>query len=233
MIPKKIHYCWFGKTPMSDLNKRCIGSWHNVLPDYQIKLWDETNVPLDNAYARAAHAAGAWSKLSNHVRLYALYQEGGIYLDTDVEVRKNFAPLLQHKCFVGFQQAEEQVDWVNSAVLGAAPGHPFLHRCGQLTQALFAATGEFPRSPLVVTRLLKEMGLREYKLQEINDVTVYPVEYFYPYPWFGSFSPDCIKENTYCVHYWEGSWRTQEQHKILFPRRLMKRLKRALMPLVK
>lgn len=228
MIPPKIHYCWLGNNPHSDLNKRCLDSWHRVMPDYQIKQWDETNTPLDNPYSRAAYAEGAWSRLSNHVRLHALYTEGGIYLDTDVEVIKDFAPLLHHKCFVGFQQAEEEADWVNSAVSGAQPGHPFLKRCMELTEKLFAETGGFPRSPTVFTRILKEMGLREYKLQQISEVTVYPVEYFYPYPWFGEFSPGCITENTYCIHHWEASWRKQEQHKILLPRRIIKRIMRAL-----
>jgi len=229
MIPKKIHYCWFGRNPLSDLNNRCIESWHRVLPDYQIKLWDETNVPLDNAYARAAFAAGEWSRLSNHARLHALYSEGGIYLDTDVEVLKDFSPLLRHECFLGFQHLEERVDWVNSAVLGARPGHPFLAQCSRRTQSLFASAGAFPRSPFVVSSLLREMGLREYKLQEVGGVTIYPVEYFYPYPWYGNFSPDCIKENTYSVHYWEGSWLKQEQRRRRSPRRIMKRVLRALM----
>jgi mannosyltransferase OCH1-like enzyme len=233
LIPKIIHCCWLGQTPQSNLNKRCIDSWKRLLPDYELKLWDETNVPLDNDYARAAYAAGAWSRLSNHVRFHALYTEGGIYLDTDVEVRKDFAPLLHHKCFLGFQQVEERVDWVNSAVSGAQPGHPFIKRCAELTQSLFAATGVFPRSPQVVTRLLKERGLRQYKLQELEDVTVYPAEYFYPYPWFGSFSPDCITENTYCIHYWEGSWLKQEHGGRLSPRRVVKRLLRALRPQVR
>jgi len=232
LIPKIIHYCWLGQTPQSELNKMCIASWQRVMPAYRLKLWDETNVPLDNKYARAAYAAGAWSRLSNHVRFHALYTEGGIYLDTDVEVRKDFAPLLRHKCFLGFQQVEEQEDWVNSAVSGAQPGHPFIKRCSELTQSLFAATGVFPRSPQVVTRLLKEQGLREYKLQEIDDVTVYPAEYFYPYPWFGSFSPDCITAHTHCIHYWEGSWRKPEQPAKLSPRRVVKRLLRALRPSV-
>lgn len=199
------------------------------MPDYQLKLWNETNVPLDNAYARAAYAAGSWSRLSNHVRYHALYAEGGIYLDTDVEVLKDFAPLLHHKCFLGFEQA----DWVNTAVMGARPGHPFMKSCSQLTQSMFAATGVFPRSPQVVTKLLKDRGLREHELQELEDVTVYPTEYFYPYPWFGSFSPDCITDNTYCVHYWEGSWLKQEQAGRLSPRRVAKRLLRALGALVK
>lgn len=229
MIPKKIHYCWLGQNPQSDLIKRCIDSWHRVLPDYQIKLWDETNLPLDNRYARAAYAARAWSRLSNHARLYALYREGGIYLDADVEVRKDLSPLLRHECFVGFQQPEEQEDWVNNAILGAREGHPFLAQCIQLTHSWFASTGQFPRSPTVVTRLLKEMGLRDYKLQEIEGVTIYPIEYFYPYPWHGNFSPECITENTYCVHYWEGSWwRKQEEPQSLSPRRIMKRMLRAL-----
>jgi mannosyltransferase OCH1-like enzyme len=230
MIPQRIHYCWFGKTPQSDLNRRCLDSWHKMLPDYQIKEWNETNIPLNNAYAQAAYAGGLWSKLSNHIRLHALYTEGGIYLDTDIEVLKNFAPLLRHKCFLGFQQAEEDVDWVNSAVLGAQSGHEFLKRGMELTQKLFAETGEFYRSPTVMTMLLREMGLREYGRQEIKEVTVYPKEYFYPYPWYGEFSPDCITADTYCVHYWEASWRKQEHYRAPLPLRILKRMVRTLRP---
>ena len=230
VIPKTVHYCWFGPKPLSDLNRRCIESWHRVLPGYRLKLWDETNVPLDNAYARAAHAAGAWSRLSNYVRLHALYSEGGIYLDTDVEVLKDFAPLLRHECFAGFQQAEEQVDWVNSAVLGARAGHPFVAQCLRLTHSLFASTGQFPRSPLVFTRVLKELGLRDYQLQEIEGVTLYPLEYFYPFPWHGTFSPECITESTYSVHHWEGSWWHEEQRRLRrSPRHILGRVLRALM----
>jgi len=206
MIPRKIHYCWFGENQLSDLNRRCIDSWQKQLPDYEFKLWNETNSPLNTDYARAAIRTRSWARLSNHVRYQAIYNEGGIYLDTDVEVLKDFAPLLIDKCFVGFQQVEEQTDWVNSAVLGAQAGHPFLKDCLDLTDELFARNGEPPRSPFVLTMLLKRKGLTEYKCQELDGVTIYPAEYFYPYPWFSSFSPDCVKENTYCVHYWEGSW---------------------------
>jgi mannosyltransferase OCH1-like enzyme len=198
------------------------------MPDYRIKEWNETNSPLDNAYSQRAYAKELWAKLSNHVRLHALYTEGGMYLDTDVEVIKSFAPLLHHKCFVGFQVEEEQVDWVNNAVLGAQPGHLFLKRCMELTQELFADTGEFYRSPRVTTTILKEMGLSEYGLQEIKEVTVYPAEYFCPYPWFGKFSPDCIKDNTYSIHYWEGSWLKKEHHKVLSPLRMVRRMMRTL-----
>ena len=223
MIPKIIHYCWLGNNPRSELNKKCLDSWHKVLPEYQIKAWDETNSPLNNTYCRAAYAQRLWSRLSNYVRLYALYTEGGIYLDTDVEVLKNFEPLLHHKCFVGFQQEEEQVDWVNNAVIAAQRGHPFIKRCLDLTQEIFIETGEFYRSPTVTTNILKEMGLREYGLQDIEEVTIYPIEYFYPYPYFGQFSSECIKESTYCIHHWEATW-VKKPRKNLLLSRIMRKL---------
>ena len=225
MIPKRIHYCWFGQNTRSALNERCVESWRKILPDYQIKEWNETNSPLDNTYCRAAHARGLWSKLSNYVRLHALYTEGGIYLDTDVEAIKSFTPLLHHKCFLGFQQQEEQGDWVNSAITGAQSGHSLLRRCMELTVETFTEEGEFSRSPAIMTRALREVGLREYGLQEIKDVAVYPAEYFYPYPWFGKFSPDCIKEETYCIHHWEASWVKKRSGVLALPR-LMKKLAR-------
>jgi len=212
---------------MSDLNKRCIDSWRRVMPDYHIKEWNETNSPLDNRYCQAAYAKKSWSRLSNHVRMYALDKEGGIYLDTDVEVIKSFTPLLQHKCFLGFQQEEEQVDWLNSAVLGAHCGNQFLRECMELTRKQFAETATFPRSPAVVTTILKDMGLKEYGLQEINDVTVYPAEFFYPYPWFSKFSTDCITENTYCIHHWEHTWQEAERPKVSW-QRVVDRMKRTL-----
>lgn len=230
MIPRKIHYCWFGEAPRSDLNRRCIESWHRVMPDYQIKEWNETNSPLDGPYARAAYDKKLWSKVSNLVRLQALYAEGGIYFDTDVEAIKDFSPLLHDECFVGFQQEEETVDWVNNAVLGARPGHPFLKRCAGLTEKVFEEKGEYLRSPTVMTTVLKEMGLREYGMQEAEGVRVYPIEYFYPYPWFGEFEQGCIKENTYCVHHWEGTWLRKERTRVRRALRIMRRVVRTIIP---
>lgn len=228
LIPPKIHYCWFGNGPRNDLLKKCMDSWQRVMPEYQLKEWNETNSPLDNSYTSAAYGQKLWSRLSNYVRLYAVYTEGGIYLDTDVEVIRSLTPLLRHKCFVGFQQEEEQVDWVNSAVLGAQPGQHFLRRGMEMTVKLFEDEGEFYRGPAVATAVLKEMGLGSYGLQEIGEVTVYPIEYFYPYSWYDKFSPDCIKEETYCVHHWAGSWLKPEPRKLLSPKRIMRRLARAL-----
>ena len=229
MIPPKIHYCWFGRGRRSRLLRRCMKSWPRV-PDYEVKEWNEANSPLEaNSYTRAAYERKLWSRLSNYVRLHALYTEGGIYLDTDVEVLKSFTPLLAHKCFLGFQQEEEQLDWVAGGVIGAEAGHPFLKLCMELTVLLIETEGEFYRGPTITTAVLKEMGLSAYGLQEIDGVTVYPAEYFYPYPWFGQFSPDCIKPNTYSIHYWAGSWLSkQERRRLHSNRSITGRIKRAL-----
>lgn len=194
---------------MTDLNRRCIESWRRILTGYQIKEWNDKTLIFENEYCRQAYDKRLWSRLSNHVRLHALYTEGGIYLDTDVEVLKDFEPLLKDRCFLGFQQPKEDADWINSAVLGALPNHPFIRRCLKLTQALHTETGEFFRSPSVVTTVLRNMGLTNYGTQEIAGVKIYPAEYFYPFPWFSKFSADCITDKTYCIHHWEGSWLNQ------------------------
>jgi mannosyltransferase OCH1-like enzyme len=205
-----------------------MASWQRVLPDYQVKEWNETNSPLDNSYTKAAYEQKLWSRLSNYIRLYAVHREGGIYFDTDVEVVRPLTPLLHQKCFVGFQQEAEGVDWVNNAILAAEAGHPFLSRCMELTLQKFEDEGEFYRSPTISTIVLKEMGLRAYGLQEINGVTLYPTEYFYPYSWTEKFSPECVTKNTYCVHHWAGSWLEPEPRKVPSPREIMGRIRRTL-----
>ena len=117
---------------------------------------------------------------------------------------------------------------VAQSVLGAQAGHPFVERCRELTLERFAKSGKFYRSPAMTTIMLKGMGLEEYGLQEIEDVTIYPQEYFYPYSWAEEFSPECIKENTYSIHYWEGTWLKREQSKFLSPLRKIKSMARAL-----
>jgi hypothetical protein len=115
-------------------------------------------------------------------------------------------PLLAREGFLGFQQEEEEEDWVNSAIMGLRPGSDFARRCLERNDELFARTGRFWRGPTVTTMVLKELGLRRYGLQAVGGVTLYPIEAFSPFPWFGSYSHDCIRPETYCVHHWEASW---------------------------
>ena len=104
MIPKVIHYCWFGRNPLPPLAKKCIESWKKYCPDYEIKEWNEDNFPMDyNDYVKEAYEAKKWAFITDVVRLFALVTEGGIYMDTDVEVIKPLDGLLQYEAVSGFE----------------------------------------------------------------------------------------------------------------------------------
>lgn len=222
MIPRRIHYCAFGNRPMTALMTRCIASWRRHLPDYDIKRWDETNSPLDVPYCRAAVAKKQWSRLSNYVRLHALLEEGGIYLDTDMEIIRNLDPLLEHDCFVAFQQESRHKDWVNNAALGSEAGHPFLSRCIALTLKAFDGDGLMLRSPTVTTAVLVEAGLRLYGAQRCGDVSILPCETFYPFPWYSRFTPECITEQTFGIHHWATSWHVGRMARLIHSARRMR-----------
>jgi Glycosyltransferase sugar-binding region containing DXD motif len=206
LIPKTIHYCWFGDQHPNDVIKRCRDSWRRYLPDYSIREWNESNSPLDSTYCQSAMERKLWSKVSNYVRLWALHQEGGIYLDTDVEIVKPLDSLLHHKCFLGFQRKDEAPGWVNNAVLGSQTDQRFLARCMDLTLKIHEEQGEFLLSPRITTLILKEMGLATYGQQTIGEVTLFPTETFYPYSWLEAYHPACIKDETMAIHHWVHSW---------------------------
>lgn len=206
MIPKIIHYCWLGESKKSPLINKCMKSWKKYLPDYQIKEWNESNIALDHPYLKEAHSQKLWSRMSNLIRLQALYADGGLYLDTDVEVVKSFNPLLDQGCFLGFQRRERHKDWLNNAILGSVPKHPFVKRCMDFLVQECARDKVFYVQPELTTKVLINMGLKEYGGQKIDGVQLYPVEYFFPFAWDEKFSPNCVKGNTYCIHFWQNSW---------------------------
>lgn len=154
MIPKKIHYCWFGGKPFSPLVTMCMDSWKQTLPEYEIKRWDEGNLlPLEKClYARHAYENKKWAFVADYMRLYALYHEGGIYMDTDMLVLKSFDPLLSHDCFLG----REGPGSVNFAIAGALPQHPFMHKLLQEYE-LFEAS-HYTQIPRVCTDALRLCG---------------------------------------------------------------------------
>lgn len=123
MIPKIIHYVWVGKNPKSPLIKECMATWKKKLPDYQFIEWNEDNFDIEeNRYVKEAYAAKKWAFVSDYIRLKAINEMGGIYLDTDVRVLDNFDSLLNNRAFIGF----ENNDYLSAAIFGAEKNHPLM-----------------------------------------------------------------------------------------------------------
>ena len=107
MIPKVIHYCWFGNNPLPFEVKKCIDSWKKICPDYEIKRWDETNFDVyQNDFIKSAYGSKAWAFVSDYARLKIVYDEGGIYLDTDVELKKSLDELRKNEGFLLFSKRD-------------------------------------------------------------------------------------------------------------------------------
>lgn len=178
MIPKIIHYCWYGGKPMSKELSQYISTFREFHPDWQIKRWDESNTPMTD-YLEATLKASRWSKAANLTRWQVLCEEGGVYFDTDVQVIRPFDELLSNSLFLGFESNR----FVANGIIGSIPQHPFVHLCIDITLDAFSY-GRFPLSPRVTTDALKEhCNLRcNGKTTEYGDgIKVYSREFFYPY----------------------------------------------------
>lgn len=207
MIPKIIHYCWFGKGEMAQLAKDCIDSWHRYMPDYQYKLWDESNFDVNsNQYTKEAYEAKKYAFVSDYVRLWALYHEGGIYMDVDFEVYKSFDTLLNLDAFAGFEGSKHLP--VMMGVIGS-------QKCGlwvkeQLDnyqgRGFIKEDGSCDLTTNVqfISAKMREHGLIQNGEQQVyKDLTIFPVDYFSPMQTTGEYFRT---ENTYCEHKGLNSW---------------------------
>ena len=127
MIPKKIHYIWFGKKNKNKLTEICINSWKRTLIDYEIIEWNEQNIDIEklcnsNKFFKKCYELKLWAFVSDYLRLYILYNEGGIYLDTDVEVLKKYDELLNNQVFMGFEEGE----YIGTSVIGSEKHNPLI-----------------------------------------------------------------------------------------------------------
>lgn len=213
MIPRTIHYCWFGTRKMTPLMRRCLDSWKRHLTGYELREWSESNTPLDTPHHREAARQGRWAKVANIVRLEVLHAEGGVYLDTDVELLRPLDPLLAHDCFLGFQTKHEWDQWVNNAVLGSVPGHPYLRRTRDKAIEAFERDGTFVNLAVPSTEVLREMGLTRYGRQDVGGVTLYPVETFYPFDWTEGPEKARTTADTYTLHYWNQGIDARKWHR--------------------
>jgi mannosyltransferase OCH1-like enzyme len=218
MIPKIIHYCWFGDAPIPENYLEYIQEWGKLNPGYKIIKWDEKNSPLHVPYIRKAISLKNWANVSNLVRFLALKDQGGIYMDTDMKLLKPLKSLLNNDCFLGFQEGSEGADdfWVNNAIMGAVPGHPFIELCADGIVNQFDGTEAANLSaPHIVTNLLRQnYKLKKYGYQKLDDITLYPKEVFYPIHYDEAHKikefTKYITDDTIGIHVWARTWFSRE-----------------------
>lgn len=211
MIPKKIHYCWFGGKELPEDVKKYIDTWKKYCPDYEIIEWNENNFDVtQNQYCKEAYEAKKWAFVSDYARLKVLYDYGGIYMDTDVEVVKPLDDLLQYNWFSGF----ESEDRIPTGTMGAGWNSTvikiFLDNYNERHFIKDDGSFDLTTNVEVMTKLLKE----KYKVQLNNTRQIFddnslllPFDYLCAKSFFtGEISET---ENTYTIHHFKGTWRTK------------------------
>lgn len=205
-IPKIIHFCWFGGKEKPRKVQKCIDTWHRYLSDYEFIEWNENNFDINsNKYVKQAYEHQKFAYVSDYARIKALYEYGGIYMDTDVEVHKSFNDLLEHKCIFGF----EEKNYIATSFMACVPKHEFIKTFVDIYENINFCDSDnkidLTTNVEKLTSILEDRGLiRNNKFQSIGDIKVYPQEYFSPYDY-----GNCIRKNTkntYCEHYFLVSW---------------------------
>lgn len=200
MIPKIIHYCWFGRGPMPELAKECIESWHRFMPDYEYRLWNEDNFDVSSyPYTKEAYESRKYAFVSDLVRLKALTEVGGIYFDVDFEVYKPFDQLLSYKAFAGFEGSK--FNPVMMGVIASEPGGLWVTEQFSMYQDRhFIIEGEMDLTTNVkfISDNMRMNGfIPNGEEQDYKDLHIFPVFYFCPRLTTGEY---LRTDDTYCEH---------------------------------
>ena len=206
MIPKVIHYCWFGRSEYSKVTKKCISSWKEHCADYEIKEWNEDNFDVQsNIYIKQAYEAKKYAFVSDYARLLILYTCGGIYMDTDVELVRSLDEFLNQKAFLGF----ELFDAVQTSIMA---GEQYFHLFEEFLKyykdkQFVKPDGSFDTTTNVeiITNILRLYGLKlNGTFQIISGLVLYPQDYFCPF----DNSTGMLRKtsNTAAIHWFQKSW---------------------------
>lgn len=207
-IPKIIHYCWLSKEPYPKLIQRCMQSWKEKLPDYELMLWDSNRFNVNSVpWVKQACEAQKWAFAADYIRLYALYNYGGIYLDSDVEVLKPFDDLLGQQYFFGREHTPDLIEnqhSIEAATMGAEKGAPFLKN----VMSFYENHNFINDNGSLNTTTLPTILAQKLDNEEIS---VLPMEYFSPK---NTRTLELqITKNTYSIHHFNGSWHSLAQQK--------------------
>lgn len=225
-VPKIIHYCWFGGGEKNALTRRCINSWRKYCPDFEIVEWNEDNFDVNAIrYTREAYDSKRWSFVSDYARLKVLYEQGGIYFDTDVELIKPIDSLLAGEGFMGFEASGGSIHEVNTGLgFGAVKGNPVIKALldSYEDMVFIKEEGSLNLTPCPEnnTAVLAGLGLRaDGGMQTLYGIQILPAEYLCPENFYTG--EKRITEKTMAVHHYASSWKTPYERVKLKAKRLM------------
>lgn len=214
MIPKKIHYCWFGRSPLPESARKCIASWRKYLPDYEIIEWNEDNFDVNSIpYTAQAYGAKKYAFVSDYARFKILHEQGGLYFDTDVEVVRPMDDIIAAGPFMGFEFDPDGKKYKGTVApglgLGAEPGMEIYSEILDVYKDLrFLNEDGTPNMKTVVayiTEILDRKGLTAAKgIQHVGGLTIYPKEVFCPKSYEDGELH--ITPNTRTIHHYDGTW---------------------------
>lgn len=216
MIPKFIHYCWFGRNPLPPLAQKCIASWKKYLPDYEIKEWNENNFDVNQIpYTEQAYRNKKYAFVSDYARFKILYDHGGIYFDTDVEVIKPLTDIIARGAFMGLEQDISEGLACNPGLgMACNAGANFLHSMIESYQdKVFEDNNKILNKKTIVeytSEYLTFNGLKPHSgIIKFQDFLIYPKEYFCPKP--SEFGKILLSNETRTIHHYAGSWISRKQ----------------------
>lgn len=210
-IPKIIHYCWFGGKPLPRSAEKCIASWKQFLPEYEIRRWDESNFDVNAIpYTCEAYAAGKYAFVSDYARFWILYHHGGVYFDTDVEIVSPMYDILETGSFLGVETRNSNKITVNPGLgFAAFRGSSLLGEFLDLYQGLHFLNDDgtpcLKNIVEITTEQLQKYGLRNTpEIQECCGFTIYPKDYFCPIDY--DTRELVVTDNTRTIHHYAESW---------------------------
>ncbi|MBR0351175.1 MAG: hypothetical protein IJH76_05125 [Clostridia bacterium] len=216
-MEKKIHYCWFGGKPLPTSVKKCIKTWKKILPDYEIIQWNEKNFDINSCnFVKEAYENKKWAFVSDYARIYALYNEGGIYLDTDVKILKDIDDIREKNMFMGYEDS----GYFGTAVIGVKEKHnkyikEILDYYDKLEHFYIQSIYNYT-NPIIITNIIKKYECKTLengvKLFDGN-IYIYPREYFYPISY--DYSEKLYTKNTRMVHLFKGTWTSKGEKRTI------------------
>lgn len=221
MIPKIIHYCWFGGNSLPPLAEKCIESWRKYCPQYEIKQWNENNFDINICnYTKEAASLKKWAFVSDYARFWILYKYGGLYFDTDVELISQINDIVNQGPFAGIE-SDDHFEIATGLGIGAEPGMPIYKEIIDNYNKMHFITKDQKIDDTTVVSIVTNVFLKgskrqfsRKKIEQIKGVKIYPKEYFCPIDYRkGEIN---ITPNTRAIHHYAGSWMDEDQKKIMY-----------------